>query len=424
MNLAPLLTLFLLSLCCPVAQGVNLYPSCQGGELQGSADAGGETTIFALSQKTRALKLTCLAYEVSSLMGGMKKGAKDPCGVAHQTEYLHRLVIRAATEDKASGKVNLTDFDVKDLAGGSLGDVVIRLPGPSRLSLVFMNNAVNRRCSLRIRAIMSYTEKTEPTQQESLPVAVSVVPRTVYVKRSATTSVFLRYPQGTDMRAAQSDVVKLVDLSKECATGGAGGHIMRLPPSLPPMPHLGDPATLGLRDYYFDTPETYRVCYYGNGTQTGAELAVIRVFDGNPAYYQVVSGQDEEGRVFVGAKTTVKFHGYDLDTRPGGDRAKFVSDSEECATAKAAGGVSEATNLGPGDSYGPGTTYTLWTWVLREAGAFKVCYKRRNGVWTEVPSITDVGPDAAAAPTPGATDPKRVPRPTDPCDESGMSHGK
>ncbi|RNF08694.1 putative Golgi/lysosome glycoprotein [Trypanosoma rangeli] len=414
MNVALLLVLFILSLCCTVAQGRNLYPSCQGDERQGFAGAGGETTIFALPQKTRALTLVCLAYEVSSLMGGMKKGEKDPCYVPHQTEYLHRIVVRAATEDEATRKVNVTDFDVKDLAGGSLGNVVIRLLGMSKVSLVFMNDATNHQCSLRIRAIISFAEQAEPTQQERLPVAVSVVPRTVYVKRSAMTTVLLRYPWGTNMHEAQSDVVKLVALSKECGTGYFDGHAMRIPSSFPPVNHLGDPATLGARDYYFDTPETYRVCYYGKGNQTGSEIAVIRVFDGNPTYYQMVSGQDEQGRVFVGAEATVKFYGYDLDTRPGGDSAKFVTDAEDCATAKPAGGVAESTDLGPGDSYGPGTTYTLWTWVLRKAGAFKLCYKRRNGVWTEVPSIADVDPEVASTSTSGATEPKHIPRPTDP----------
>nr|AGN32901.1 golgi/lysosome glycoprotein [Trypanosoma rangeli] len=414
MNVALLLVLFVLSLCCTVAQGKNLYPSCQGNERQGFAGAGGETTIYTLPEKVRALTLTCLAYEVSSLMGGMKKGEKDPCHVPHQTEYLHRIVVRAATEDKATGNVNTTDFDVKDLAGGSLGNVFIRLLRESTISVVFMNNAMNHQCSLRIRAVMSFAEQAEPAQQERLPVVVSVVPRTVYVKRSATTAVLLRYPRGTNMQEAQLDVVKLVALSKECATGYVDGHAMRLLSSLPSVNHLHDPETLGARDYYFDTPETYRICYYGKGNQTGSEIAVIRVFDGNPTYYQMISGQDEQGRVFVGAEATVKFYGYNLDTRPDGDRAKFVNDAEDCATAKPAGGVAEATDLGPGDSYGPGTTYTLWTWVLRNAGAFKLCYKRRNGVWTEVPSITDVDPDTASTTTSGATEPKHIPRPTDP----------
>ncbi|KEG13341.1 golgi/lysosome glycoprotein [Trypanosoma grayi] len=411
MNVAHVFATLLLVLCCSFAQGANLYPACEGREVHGSVGAGGETTVHVVPLKAENLTLTCLAYEVTSLRGGMSRRGYDPCSVEHQTEFLYRLVIRAKWKNKTTKDVMMTEYDVKDLAGGSIGDIAIRTPGESEFSLVFKNQASHRRCSLRVRAIMDYKLSAKEVQSTKLPVVVSVVPRTVYTRRTETTMFFLKYPEGTDMKKASKDIVALSDLDNECADGKFNGRVMRLP-SVKQDSYFVGKSFMGERDYYFDRPEAYRICYRGEDETTSSELAVVRVFDGNPSYYQVVDGQDDDGRVLVGVTTTIKFYGYDLDTRPDGDRAKFAYDSEDCATASPAGGVPEATDLGPSDDYGPNTTYTLWTWTLREGGAFKICYKRRDAHWTEVPSIADVAP--TPAPTAAPSNVTHVPQPTDP----------
>ncbi|ORC85146.1 golgi/lysosome glycoprotein [Trypanosoma theileri] len=418
MKLILVFLISLLSFCCSLVHGSSLYPSCEGQEVQGSAGAGGEVTIHEIPKKLKNLTLTCLVYEVTSLTGGLNRDGWDPCSVPHQTEYLHRLVLRAKEKNKLTGNYDVTDYDVKDMAGGSLGDISIRLPEAGHFSLVFMNKGENPRCSLQIRAIMNYMESAKESQDAYLPVVVSVVPRAVYIRRTSTTKFILRYPKGTNMHKAKNDIVTLKGLDKECADNTSEGIGMRLPSVKSDFHSFEDPSTLGERDYFFDTPETYRICYRAKGDALSTELAVVRVFDGNPSYYQIVEGQDKDGRVLVGVKTTIKFHGFDLDTRPEGDRAKFVRDSEDCATASPAGGVPESTDLGPSDDYGPSTTYTLWSWVLRQGGAFKICYKRRHGIWTEVPSVTDLGYSAAGPPTttaPGdSNSPAVIPQPTDP----------
>ncbi|KAH9599953.1 hypothetical protein LSM04_004615 [Trypanosoma melophagium] len=411
--------LLFLSLGCSLVQGSNLYPSCEGKEVQGSAGAGGEVTIHEIPSTVRNLTLTCLVYEVTSLTGGLNRDGWDPCSVPHQTEYLHRLVIRAKKENKNTGNSVVTDYDVKDMAGGSLGDISIRLPDAGKFSLVFMNKGNNARCTLQIRAIISYLQSAKEAQSTHLPVVVSVIPRTVYIRRTSTTKFILRYPKGADVHKARRDIVTLKSLDKECADNISEGSDMRLPSSKSEFNSFEDPSTLGERDYFFDRPETYRVCYRARGDTLSTELAVVRVFDGNPSYYQIIDGQDKDGRVLVGVKTTIKFHGFDLDTRPEGDRAKFVWDSEDCATASPAGGVPEDTDLGPADDYGPATTYTLWTWVLRQGGAFKICYKRRHGLWTEVPSVTDLGYNTAPTAAPGSANNSVIPQPTDPVTKKG-----
>ncbi|PWV17931.1 putative Golgi/lysosome glycoprotein 1 [Trypanosoma cruzi] len=407
------LALLLFSVCCPVVQGGNLYPRCQGEELLGTADAGEESIFFKIRRYSKALTLTCLAYEVISI-SDVGRGERDPCQVEHQTEYQYRLVIRATMVDEATGKIIETDYDVKGLAGGSLGDLLIHSAELSKFSLVFMNKATNVRCRLRIRALMSYTERTKPFEREGLPVVIGLEPTSVYRNRSSTTKLFLSYPSGTNMQEAQSDVVKLTNLEKECADEHSQGHAMRPQPTPQSMEFIDDTSLVGLRDYYFDSSETLRICYHKKGKSVGAELAIVRVFECNPYGYEVVKGQDDEGRVYVGVETTIKFYGYDLDTRDLGDRAKFANDFEDCATAPPAGGVPEGLPLAPAESYGPGTRYTLWTWVLREGGFFKVCYKTRDGAWVEVPNIIDVAYDAPSTYAPGSSSPPSIPRPRDP----------
>lgn len=406
---------FALLVLCSGVRGTNLYPSCRGNELVGSAAAGNEVTIHTIPQELENLTITCFAYELSSLTGGMKAGARDPCSVEHQTEYLHRVVIRAKRNDQSTGQLVTTDYDVKDLSGGSLGRIAIRFTEKHSFSLVLINQGLNQLCSLHIRAIMDYVGEAEVTENKNLPVVVSVEPRTVYTKQNSKTKLFLRYPKGTDMQKVQNDVVTLTDLDKKCSLGNTSGNRMR---SLAPSADLSrfdNDSTLGVRDYFFDIPDTYRICYYGSLDTKGSELALIRIFDGNPSYYQIVGGQDSDGRIFVGVETTIKFYGHALDTRVDGDRAKLTYETEDCATGSPAGGVPEATDLGPQDDYGPYTTYSLWRWALKESGVFKICYKRRYGSWTEVPSITDISPRVGPVIEPD--DPnkeKKIPQPVDP----------
>lgn len=391
------------------AENKKLYPACGGRELSATAKAGEESTLTVFSYSYDAISLDCLAYEVTSLKGGQTDSTKDYCMIEHQTEYAYGLVLRATYTD--SGNRITRDFSIRDMTGGSLTEVTTRMPRSSKYSIVFQNFGASARCNLQVRALVSLTVAPDVNTSAVVPTVVALEPRTVYTKNSPRTYLVLDHGNGNPPN--RGDAVTLVDYTVGTCANPAGDVMsMDYTSTIPSTVHVpGNPNNYSAHVATFYNPNTYRVCFRGNGAANAIEIAVLTAFSGNPSYYEVISGEDDEGRVMVGEEATIKFYGYDLDTREHGDEAKFVWFTEECDSGKPAAGVPLADNLGPADNYGPNTTYSLWTWTMTQEGAFKVCYKRKaTGTWTEVPSIEDVGPGAAT----DDSAPAEVPDPTDP----------
>ncbi|KPA73227.1 putative Golgi/lysosome glycoprotein [Leptomonas pyrrhocoris] len=394
------------------AAGENkkLYPACGGIEHTATANSQEEVTLYSHPYSYNGIALDCLAYEVTSLKGGQKNQKKDYCVIKHQTEYAYSIVLRATYVDDSGDRVT-RDFSIRDMTGGSLTSVTTRMPQSSKYSLVFKNLATNKRCNLQVRALVSLSTVPDADASAVGPTVVAIEPRTVYTKDSPRTYLVLDHGHG--VMPSRSDVVTLVDYTLGTCAQPVGDVVtMDYSSSIPPSVHItGDESDYSARVATLYNPNTYRVCYRGADSSSALEIAVITAFSGNPAYYEVISGEDSEGRVLVGEKATIKFYGYDLDSRQHGDEAKFVWFTDECDWGAPAAGVPLTDDLGPDDNYGPNTTYTLWTWTMKEEGAFKVCYKRKaTGKWTEVPSIDDIGPGAAA----DTSTPSPVPDPTDP----------
>lgn len=392
------------------AEDKKLYPACGGNELTATAKAQAESTLYTYYYSTERVALDCLAYEVTSLKGGQSDQTKDYCLIEHQTDYAYGLFLRATYSVDSYDNSFTRDFSIRDMMGGSLTGVMARMPGSSKFSIVFKNYGTHERCNLKIRALVSLVAVSE-NSSALVPTVVALEPRTVYTKDAPRTYLVLDHSISNTPK--REDVVTLVDYTMgTCDKPGGDVITMDYTSTIPSSVHLPNNAT----DYSVHVttlyhPNTYRVCYRSASTTTAVELAFLTAFSGNPAYYTIVSGQDREGRVTVGDEATIKFYGYDLDTRRGGDSAKFVWFTDECDSGPPAAGVPQASDLGPADNYGPNTTYALWTWTMKEAGAFKVCYWRKaTGRWTEVPSMDDVGPGAAT----DDTTPAPVPDPTDP----------
>ncbi|KAG5486149.1 hypothetical protein LSCM1_07264 [Leishmania martiniquensis] len=375
------------ALCLAAENAKRLYPACSITEYSTSAGSQVSSTLYNFSARAHALALNCLAYEVVSL--NAEKG-KDYCRIKHQADYTYALGLQAVyTND--SGTIVRRMFSISDMTGGSLTELTARMPARSKFSIVFTNLAADPRCNLRVRALFSYETANEGSAEDSLPTVVAVNPRTVYSTSARRSVLVLNY--GVGQVASSSDIVSLVDFSLGTCERPHGDVLyMDYSTVIPDTGHFdGNWSQLSARATTFYEPNTFRVCYRSSNSSVATQIAVITVYAGNPAYYDIVSGLSERGEVLTGVETTIKFYGHDLDTREKGDEAKFVDFATECDTGNPAGGVLLANHLKPADSYGLNTTYSLWTWVMTEGGSYKVCYKRKaTNVWTEVPFIEDV----------------------------------
>lgn len=389
--------------------GKRLYPACGVTEHTTSASSQVASTLYSFSGRTHSLTMTCLAYEVVSVQNDRTE--EDYCLVQHQTEYMYALTVQAVyTADNGSTVVR--NFSIRDMRGGSLTELTTTMPTRSRFSILFTNLATDPRCNLRVRALLSYEMEDKSGAGSSIPTVVAVSPHTVYSKSPDRS--FLVLDHGVGQVPNSTDIVSLVDFSQGTCDRPDGDVIyMDYYTTIPTTVHVdGNRAQFSVRATTFHDPNTYRVCYRAQHSQVTAQIGVITVYAGNPAYYDVVGGVNEKGEVLVGTETTIKFYGYDLDTRKNGDEAKFVEFTNECDTGSPAGGVPLANDLEPEDNYGLNTTYSLWKWTMTEGGSYKVCYKRKAvNVWTEVPFIEDV----AIADKPGeSTTQAPVPTPTHP----------
>ncbi|KAI5688770.1 hypothetical protein MNV84_00796 [Leishmania braziliensis] len=387
----------------------RLYSACGVTEHSISASAQSASTLYNFSARTQSLTLNCLAYEVVSVKSDQTD--KDYCLIAHQTDYVYSLALQAVyTTD--NGTAVTRNFSIRDMTGGSLTELTARMPARSQFSIVFTNLATDTRCNLQVRAFLSYEVADTGSLGYNIPTVVAVEPRTVYSNHAGRSVLVLSHGDGR--MPESTEIVSLVDLSRgTCEQQDGDVLYMDYYTTLPATVHLdGNRTHFSARGTTFHEPNTYRVCYRANNSDVATQIAVITVYAGNPAYYDIVDGLTEKGEVLVGVKTTIKFYGYDLDTRKNGDEAKFVNFAEECDEGSPAGGVVLEDDLKPEDNHGPNTTYSLWRWTMTEGGSYKVCYKRKAAnVWTEVPFIEDVTiADKPEGPIPE----EHIPKPTDP----------
>ncbi|RHW71097.1 Golgi/lysosome glycoprotein 1 [Trypanosoma brucei equiperdum] len=381
----------LLQLSHASVRALSLFPTCSENEYTGGGLPGKEWVVQRFDKPGRNLTIHCLAYEVKPVdTTNAKYMGPGPCQIDHQTEFSFRLFVRATYKDSKSGEQVTEEYDVKDMAGGSLSDVAIRLAHKSDLSLVFANTAANHECGLEARVSFRFTHDAKVAAVSDVPVLVGVQPRIVHAKNSVPTRFIFRSSDSTKGGVSEREEFFLISAKEECSTSTGSNSYLMSHPSSPPLfdeDFTGaNTSTFAARDVFIDTARAYRICSRKANTEDVTEVGVVRSFEVNPSYYQVVGGQNADGKVYVMKRTTIKFYGSDLDTRPRRNQAKFVSDTEDC-DASAAGGVPETLALEPEDRFGPKATSVLWSWVLKRGGAYKVCFKRTGMPWVEVPSI-------------------------------------
>lgn len=387
------------------AKSKNLYPRCASDELSAQAVGGQTVSVKTLTETPSELILACIAVDVAP-----PAGSESACSVAHQTDYNYRLFLAASYTD-AQGTQQTTEYDLKDVAGGSVNRIHVTLPSAGTFVLRFQNLHQSS-CSLKVRVMLETAIGSALATVQPNPVLIGVRPPVVYT--ASTSYAYFLFRHVTSSIGARNDAVVLIDSTKSCDdvdTLTASGATLDL--ALATNQDAGYAAaiagidninTVSARKIYFDRTGTFRICY------NKLESAFVSVYSGNPSYYTFEGGQGPQGQIYVGREVTVRFHGYGLDTRPDGDQAKFVKDGETCDAAPA-GGVRVATDLGPADDWGPNTKFTEWKWTLTAVGSFKICYKRRHHSWVEVPSIDELGPGAIEQTLPPQAP---VPTPTDP----------
>ena len=134
-----------------------------------------------------------------------------------------------------------------------------------------------------------------------------------------------------------------------------------------------------------DCPDTTVGSNWGSGC-TCSTAGSIQASDSSPFY----SGScfpasfSDDDAVTTGGAETVTITGVGLDlTASGGDSAKVVTSSGSCSDS-AAGGTSEVTDLGPGNSDRATKATAAFTFAV--AGGYKVCYKVAGGSYAQVGS--------------------------------------
>lgn len=390
----------------------NLYPRCATTELSAQASGGQTVSLQKLTINPSELIVACIAADVATIGGTESDKA---CTIAHQTDYAYRLFLTATYQDPNTNGVNSIDYELKDVMGGSANRLHIRLPAAGTYELRFANLAASSGCVLKARAMLEVESGTSDPSSTPPPALVAVQPSVLYVASRSSTSFVFRHIRSSV--GASADSVLLIETARQCssltATSAEGLEMSYVPPSAAATALAGmpDPQSLSVQRHYFEQTGTFRVCYAVGTRSSWSEVAMLSVFSGNPSYYTFESGQGPQGQIYTNREITIRFHGFGLDTRQGGDQAKFVEDGKSCEDGLPAGGVKVATDLGPADDWGPSTTYTEWKWTLLAGGAYKVCYKRKDHPWVEVPSLAEVGPGAIDITFPPQGP---VPTPTDP----------
>lgn len=410
------LELLVLSPCTHVVatSSHNLYPKCASEEV--AAQASSEKTVelqkLLNGASATELILACVAFDVVPV------SSEASCAVPHQTDYAYRLFVEASFVDGSTGSSRTMEYDLRDVSGGSVNRIHITLPSAATYKLKLANtNRASSGCVLKIRAMIEAEAGSNVAESASpVPALIGVRPSVLYASSSSYAYFVFRHV--VSALGSADDRVVLIESTRQCSSivttdgtlalqfvGSQDASFTRNTAG------FEEPSTLSVREFYFDTPGTFRMCYRQATRSQWMESAMVSVYGGNPSYYTFEKGQGPHGEIYVGREVTVRFHGFGLDTRPGGDQAKFVQEKDRCEDGAAAGGVRVATDLGPADDWGPNTRFTEWKWTLMEAGSFKICYKRKDHPWSEVPSLDDLGPGAIqqtlapSAPIPTPTDP-------------------
>lgn len=160
--------------------------------------------------------------------------------------------------------------------------------------------------------------------------------------------------------------------------------------------------------------------------------SVVQVFATDPAYFDIISANYVTASP-INIPVKLAFYGASLDIRAHRDTAKFISTSESsCGTARASGGVPQASGFPPYNS--PNSAVANWTVTLTIGGSYFVCYGRAQGTgdaasswswmgldryipsWFDcrglVPSVTTAVSGAGSAGAPTTTTTTAVPRTT------------
>ena len=392
-------------LCVSTVSADSLYPKCSGTVLEDRAPQTQPERILKTLEDGKLMKgvrVSCVAFAVRSL------SSSGVCEIPHQTQYPFRLFLRA-TGITNDNKPYTNEYDIRDTVGGSVNRLTVTSPYASKFEVVFQNAAQNKDCMLGIRAIITATELTG-TDDANAPTIVGVDPQTVY--QNSPTHFVLKHSTNPTSSESSNDIMFLVPIESLCTDTITRTSLSKESDAETLKKYLtGYGSNTAAYDVWVSSKpaaDNYRVCHATDG-KGGSEIALLTVFKGNPNYFDVVTGDDSEGKIFVGSPVTIKFFGYDLDTRPNRDLAKLVDDSHSCDAGGPAGGVPIATDLGPADSYGVDTTFTTWTFTITKGGSFRVCYKRAGSSWVDVPSIDEL--PAGAAPT---VPPAPAPIPTNP----------
>ena len=367
------------------ASADKLYPRCGGEILSQSVAAGKTRQLHAISDESSRLFIKCIAVEV---VPENLADCDDATSTA-QNELPFRVFVRTAGQ-KEDGTTVEMEYDVRDTIGGSVNQLTISLPVRSTYKLFVSNTDKNKKCVLKTRSIFEYETQHQTTieRQEPLPVLVSADPRTIYAdKRSNTYFVFRHADDSIDF---DEDSVRLIEAGNKCSDATQRSKIVgRLALETDEdviTKHTAKykhPALHSVWKYFFDSSGNYNLCFKHKDV-TFEEVAELTVFGGNPSYFELTHGTGKQGQVFLNTPTTMRFNGAKLKAQ---DFAKFVVDDTTCEDGDPAGGAGLANHLTVNEV---GGTATSWEFVLKNGGVFKVCYKRHEHAWVEVPNIDDL----------------------------------
>lgn len=382
-----------------VVRADELYPRCSGNELSAKVAGTQEKSLYKTYGKAQTLLVECLAFEIKSM------SPKGVCEVAHQTMLPFGLYIRA--KGTFANNIPYIDrFDVKDVVGGSINRLTVTTPVDAEFELIFENKNTNPDCLMSARAIFTHT-LVSGSQNDNLPTIVNLDPRTAY--EGSATNLVVKHSTNNHADA----LLFLVPVEDNCASSNSATNLKPVTDAKLLSKYLSQFEASADKFSVWTSPnprhDNYKVCASVDTRDKGNEIALLTVFGGNPMYFEVAKGSGDQGKVYTNSPITLRFHGYDLDTRPYKDMAKLVDEAATC-DANPAGGVPLATDLGPADSYGPNTVITEWTFSIVKDGGYKVCYKRFGAPWIDVPSIDDLPPGAVQVPTTTT----RPPIPTNP----------
>eukprot|EP00759_Apiculatamorpha_spiralis_P018255 PhF_6_TR24760/c0_g1_i2/m.33956 len=377
----------------------NLQTHCAGSEIMetvrwndpakqlltfGDFSDTGNTDPPKLTQGTHRLYITCLTTLVTidpdSAHNNPKCNPKGPIP--------YRLFVKA--EHQRQGSVAST-WDLEDVVGGSVDQLLYSSPGHTRFTLNFRNEH-REHCDMRFFYIIEYEFVIESTDDVTnpLPGLVEVSPQNIYAGKQVT------FTFDVLDRTDTTDEVRVIPNTYQCNMSAF------LPASLAePMQQggisketHGDDITKSVWNHVFQSSGTFKICFrHGVLFEKTAE---VTVFGENPQYFVVA-----ESIILVGVPVLFRFYGTNLDTRANGDEAKMVLMKYTCE-GPASDGALPTHDMGPDDT--ANATVSVYNVTFLIAGRYRVCYRRRGRAWGEVPDLDDLPDDVSkplVTPPPG-----------------------